>query len=275
MPGILANSVSVTMGSGDTAVDNSFTGFLSAEQVTLSTTPTGSSYVWGLSIPSGSTVARSSLSSTSTSSPTFRPDVAGDYVITCTVDSTTTYVLRLNVAQASVTTSLEAIRYAPRTAASVVAPSQGLATFFDDTTNTFGAKASDGSFFDFPSWRRFDVSFGDVSVGATSSSVEILSLPAGGIIHAVRLRHTTAFAGAGITGVTASVGISGDAAKYASAFDVAQVVAGDTFQLSVGPFTEHATAATSVLLTAVATGATLAALTAGALQAHALISVAR
>lgn len=145
MAGILANSVSQTMGSGDTAVDQAVSGYLSGETITLTTSPTGSAYTWALAIPTGSAVTRSALSSTSIAGPTFRPDVAGDYLVTADVDGTT-YVIRINVVQAAVTTSLEAIRYAPQSAASVVAPAQGQATFYDDTLLRLRAKNSDATY---------------------------------------------------------------------------------------------------------------------------------
>src|SRR3990167_2773526 len=100
MAGILASSASETMTSGDTAADNTHTGYLVAEQVTLATYPTGASYSWGLAKPSGATV-RSDLSATTGAGPVFTPDVAGYWTITCTVASTTAYVLRIAVVDAA------------------------------------------------------------------------------------------------------------------------------------------------------------------------------
>lgn len=149
MAGILANSVSQTMTSGDTAVTKVVTGYLSQEQITFTTSPTGSTYLWGQSIPSGSAGARAALSSTTAASVRFTPDVAGTYLVTCTVDSVTDYTITISVLQSAITTSLETIRYAPILASQVVAPNLGSATFFDVTETALRQKLADGTLADF------------------------------------------------------------------------------------------------------------------------------
>ena len=131
MAGILANSVTQTMSSA--SVDASQAGYLNAEQITLSTTPTGSSYAWSLSRPSGSIAARSALSSDSDAAPTFTPDVAGYWVISCLVDGTTSYVLRISVTSLAVQTSTQAFRLSPVTDSQVEAPTVGLALYCSST----------------------------------------------------------------------------------------------------------------------------------------------
>lgn len=126
MAGILANSVTQTMVSG--SVDASQAGYLNGEQITLTTTPAGSSYAWSVSRPAGSSAGRSALSSASAAAPTFTPDVAGYYVVTCLVDSTA-YVLRLNVTSLAVQTPSQALRLSPVTDAQVEAPTVGIALF--------------------------------------------------------------------------------------------------------------------------------------------------
>lgn len=127
------------MVSGDTAVDNSVAGYIAGEQIVLTVTPTGATYSWGISKPSGSTVS-SDISNETDQAPRFTPGIAGYYVITLTVDSTTTYVLRINVTQVAQTTSYEAIRYAPKTDSAVPTPALGMATFYSDDQETLAAK---------------------------------------------------------------------------------------------------------------------------------------
>ena len=143
MAGILANTTSVTMTAGDTAAVNTFSGYLTAEQVTLSVNPAGASFSWGISKPSGSTV-KAVLSSTTDATPVFTPDVGGYYVVTCTVDSTTVYRLTISVTQVAITTSVEATRYQPKSDASVTSPPLGAALFFSSDLACLASKNSSG-----------------------------------------------------------------------------------------------------------------------------------
>jgi len=145
MAGIKANSVSVTMGDGDTAVDNSQAGYVVAEQITLSVTDGAPSSVsWGLSIPSASTAARSALSATTGTSVTFTPDVGGQYVVTANVDGTG-YVLRISVTTSTVTALAGAIRFSPMTDTSVPTPALGVTLYYSSTQAAFSLKKDDGT----------------------------------------------------------------------------------------------------------------------------------
>lgn len=143
MAGILAQSASVTTTSGQTSVDNTFTGFVTGERITLSTSPTGTDYSWGQSIPSASAQARSELSSLTAAAPTFTPDVAGTYVVTVDVDGTD-YVLRLTVQAASIAEPVEAVRYSPRGDATIPAPAAGFSVYYSSTQSGLLAKDPDG-----------------------------------------------------------------------------------------------------------------------------------
>lgn len=144
MSGILANSVSKTMVAGDTAADNTTSGFIALEEVALSTTGTPVSYLWGLSKPSGST-ARCALNSTTAASPVFTPDVQGYYVVTCVIDGTTTYILRVAVAQVADVTSLTTIRFLPIADASVPTPATGRTVYYSSTQSAMVEKRPDGT----------------------------------------------------------------------------------------------------------------------------------
>lgn len=145
MAGILANSASETMTAGDTAADNTRAGYVVGEQVTLSTTPTGTTYSWALAKPSGAT-SRSDLSDTTSASVSFVPDYAGTWTITCIVDGSTTYVLRITATAVAITSVANAHRLAPVTNNSVPAPALGLTLFCSsDASNQLRAKNAAGT----------------------------------------------------------------------------------------------------------------------------------
>lgn len=145
MAGILANSASETMTAGDTAVDNARAGYVVNEQVTLSTTPTGTTYVWSMAKPSGAT-SRSDLSDTTSASVEFVPDYAGTWTITCVVDGSTTYVLRITATAVAITSVANAHRFSPITDNSVPAPATGLTLFCSsDASNKMRLKNTAGT----------------------------------------------------------------------------------------------------------------------------------
>lgn len=144
MAGILANSASETMVSGDTSADNTRAGYVVGEQITLATVPTGSVYSWSLSKPEGAT-SRSNLSDATVASPVFVPDYAGTWTVTCIVDNTT-YVLRLTATAVAITSVANAHRFAPVTNNSVPAPATGLTLFCSsDAANQLRAKNTSGT----------------------------------------------------------------------------------------------------------------------------------
>jgi len=127
MAGILANSVTQTMGS--TSADATQVGYLAGEQITLSVTPSGDSYAWSIARPSGSSAARAAFSDDTAASPTFTPDLPGYYVITCLVDGATSYVLRIAVTSLAVVSPSQGLRLSPVTDAQVEAPAVGVVLF--------------------------------------------------------------------------------------------------------------------------------------------------
>lgn len=173
MAGIIASSASKAMVSGDTSASDVETGYVAGEQITLSTSPAGSAYSWGIAIPAGASAAATALSSTTAASPTFTPEqgISGEYVITCTVDSSTSYVIRLTVVSAAPRTVTGGIRMLPRTAASITAPSTGEVEFYDSTLSRRRAKNSAGTIRDIDPGARtgtFTLSSGAASVADTS-----------------------------------------------------------------------------------------------------------
>ncbi len=141
--GILANSASVTMTTSTS--DDVSSGYVTGEQIALSTNPSGTTYLWGWSIPSGSAAGRSALQSPTDPNPTFVPDQAGTYLLTCTVDTTTVYVLRVTVAAVSVSESAQVLRLSPVGDATVPPPAAGVCLYFSSTQNALVTKAPDGT----------------------------------------------------------------------------------------------------------------------------------
>lgn len=127
-----------------------------------------------------------------------------------------------------------------------------------------------------PRWYRVGaaLSYTTFQTAALTKTNTLFSLPAGGIIHQVKVKHSTAFAGGAIASLVLSVGKSGTADKYASDFDVMQAVSATAFELSNALGTESHTAAADITITATSTVANLSALTAGVVDVWALISVA-
>lgn len=141
MAGILANSASVTMSAG--SPDAVVAGFVSGERIVLTTTPTGATYQWAMARPSGA--AKAALDDDTAAGPTFVPDVAGYYTLTVLVDSVTTYVLRVSVTATAMGTTSEALRFQPKTDASIAAPALGMAMFWSDDHEGLAAKFANGA----------------------------------------------------------------------------------------------------------------------------------
>lgn len=125
-----------------------------------------------------------------------------------------------------------------------------------------------------PKWLHFSMDFSDFAAAALTSSPEVYSLPAGGVIHAVKIKHSEAFAGGDIASYTISVGIVGTEAKYAAAFNVFQAPGATVQQLTGTLGTENHGAATSIKATAVSTVGDLDEATDGAVDIWILTSVA-
>lgn len=140
--GILANSVEKTHSSSTS--DDTSLGYVTASRITLTTTPTGTTYSWALGQPSASSPARAALSAETGASVNFVPDVAGYYNIICTVDGSTVYILRISVEATAVSSLVDSLRHSPKSDSSVPTPALGLAQYFSSTQSTLCSKTSAG-----------------------------------------------------------------------------------------------------------------------------------
>lgn len=145
MAGIKANSASVTMEDGDTATAKVQSGYVTGEQITLTTTGSPSTYLWALSIPAGSTAAKSNIDTTTGATPKFRPDVAGEYVVTVTVDGSTSYRINMQVTAATAVDLTGALHFSPRTDASVSTPNNGRTLYYSSDQSALATKDSSGT----------------------------------------------------------------------------------------------------------------------------------
>lgn len=101
-------------------------------------TPT--SYVWGFTPPPNSKAALNVslgivLAAALGANPSFTPDIPGTYTITCVDDTTTQYVLYLNVSPSSLTVFPGAVQLAYGPPASVQTPQVG-SVLFSDSSNS-------------------------------------------------------------------------------------------------------------------------------------------
>lgn len=145
MPGILANSITSSMVEGDASADNTVTGYVTGEQITLTVTDVDpASISWGLSIPSNSTVARSGLDDDDVETVHSTPDVGGYYTVTANVDGTV-YVLRISVVSVAQTISEGVLGLQPMADAQVPTPAAGENLYFSSTQSGLAVKDSDGN----------------------------------------------------------------------------------------------------------------------------------
>lgn len=116
-----------------------------------------------------------------------------------------------------------------------------------------------------PSWQRFRLKYSNFSAAATHAHKALFNLPAGGVIHSVKIKHAEAFAGPLISAYTVAVGSGTTDDAYATAFDVFQAVGATTYAITnkTTSVLESHTAVTSIYATATSTGANTSVATAG------------
>jgi hypothetical protein len=117
-----------------------------------------------------------------------------------------------------------------------------------------------------PRWQKVGdaLDYADFSDASIQKSVKLMTLSAKGVIHAVKIKHSTAFAGGAVSSVRLSVGVTTNMTKYAAAHDAMVAVSDTAFTLASETKGEtHESAGTDIYVTADAQGANLDALTAG------------
>lgn len=126
-----------------------------------------------------------------------------------------------------------------------------------------------------PVWTKYTVGFAALAAAALTNDVELFQLAAGGVIHAVKIKHSQSFSGGGITSYTLSVGNTVDFNKYSgTAHNVFQATGDTVYKLSSMLDGESHVAPASIRLRAVSVGANLNAATQGTVEIWVLASLA-
>lgn len=114
---------------------------------------------------------------------------------------------------------------------------------------------------------KITLGYAAFAAAATTSEINLgLTLPAGGYVRTVKIKHSTAFSGGAVAACTLQVGITGTANRYAAAFDVFSAVSATNYQVTNPNLGESHTATTTVKCTLTTTGANTNALTAGSVD---------
>lgn len=122
----------------------------------------------------------------------------------------------------------------------------------------------------FPSWEKITIDYTDLQAATTTTDIELLSLPAKGVIHGFQIANLTQFTGGSITNYQISVGITGALEKYVSLVSLATTTVNQAFSTLE---MENFNTLTSIRIQAVATGSNLDSATAGQIDIYVLRSV--
>lgn len=112
----------------------------------------------------------------------------------------------------------------------------------------------------------YTVNAADISAlgAATSGSIPLFTLPAGGVITFTKVKHSAPVVGASVSAATAQVATSNN--TYGTAFNVFQASGAEVFDFSGTAKKENHSTGTVVNLSVTSTGANLSAVTAGTIQ---------
>lgn len=175
------------------------------------------------------------------------------------------------------TTSLNTLTLTPAAgliegAASLVLYSKGAVVIGSDGTN-WNVLADFGDVDGLPTWVKLQVSHTALQTGALTNNITLFALPAGGVLHAVKTKTSTAFAGTSITNYSIAIGLTGELDRYQSYNTVFSAVTATNFQNSSVFDSQDNAAATNIKIAAISVGANLSASTAGVLEVGLLISI--
>ena len=123
-------------------------------------------------------------------------------------------------------------------------------------------------------WFRRTLKNSDLVAASTSHNLRLMTLPKGGVVHGVKIKHSQSFSGGAISAYTLSVGITGNNAKYASAFNIKQAPSATAFQMTSDFGSESHDLDVDLTVSALSTGANLSVSTSGVVDVWVLLSVA-
>jgi hypothetical protein len=130
------------------------------------------------------------------------------------------------------------------------------------------------------SYTKWTVGYQDLGAAATTQTINLpwnagavnpqnFTIPRGGKLLGVMIKHTQAFAGPAISAMTVSVGIAGSVTLFTAAFDIFQAAADGTLS-ETALFKSGSIAPVPVTLTFTSTGANISVLTAGSVDVYLL-----
>ncbi len=111
-------------------------------------------------------------------------------------------------------------------------------------------------------YQQLDPAPMNFTAGTTTQDMVLFGMPSNYAICGIKINPQIAFVGSGITGLTCSIGVGGNVAFYAPAFDVTQTA---TFQTTT-PLSQYSLVAHDVIAHFISTGANINAITAGQLE---------
>jgi hypothetical protein len=130
-----------------------------------------------------------------------------------------------------------------------------------------------------PGWEKYEIGYATVAaLGAVlSGQVDILTLPDGAVVHAVKVMSSVQWAGTAVATLVGDVGNAGTPAKYLTGYNMLAAPADNNIGVGLTPGYEAHTltgagAGTALKLRVTATGANLSALTAGTIRVWVLWS---
>lgn len=86
-----------------------------------------------------------------------------------------------------------------------------------------------------PFWRKYTKTYTDLSVAAAANDIELFQLPAGGVIHAVKMKTSTAFGGGALATYKLSLGVTGALDQFIKDFDAHAAVGDTNFRTAWAP----------------------------------------
>ena len=87
-----------------------------------------------------------------------------------------------------------------------------------------------------PFLRKVTKTYQNLSLANPTNDIDLIQIPAGGQVHAIKLKHSAAFTGGAISAYTLSLGITGALTKYLAARNVFVAPSDTGVQIAWAPF---------------------------------------